>query len=87
MFRILADQTVIYLFSQRKVKKEYFDEIKNGLTLNKEGKAVLIEALNGILEKSIRYKGKNIKNKNIIQFECHGIANRLIKAESPKAES
>ena len=82
MFRILADTTVVYLFSQRKVKKEYFDKIKNGLSLNKDGKALLIEALNNTLEKSIRYKGRNIKNKNIIQFECHAIANALIKGEA-----
>ncbi|MFQ6084423.1 MAG: CRISPR-associated endonuclease Cas1 [Candidatus Aminicenantia bacterium] len=79
MFRIWVDETVIYLFSSRKVKKEYFDEIKNGLSLNKEGKAILIEALNNTFEKNIRYRGRNIKVKNIIQFECHRIANDLIK--------
>ncbi|MGR3319525.1 MAG: CRISPR-associated endonuclease Cas1 [Candidatus Anammoxibacter sp.] len=79
MFRIFADQTVVYLFSQRQIKQEYFDKIKNGLTLNKEGKAVLIEAINKTLDKSVRYKGRNIKNKNIIQFECHAIANGIIK--------
>jgi CRISPR-associated protein Cas1 len=79
MFRILADQTVVYLFSQRKVKKEFFDQVEGGLTLNKEGKAQLIESLNQTLEKSIRYRGRNIKNRDIIQFECHRIANSLIK--------
>lgn len=81
MFRIFAEQTVIYLFSQRKVKKEHFDPIKGGLTLNKEGKAVLIEALNNTLENTVRYRGRNIKNRDIIQFECHRIANNLIKEE------
>ena len=79
MFRILVDKTVFYLFSKRKVKKEYFDQIKNGLSLNQEGKAVLISALNEILEKKAKYRGRNIKNRNIIQFECHRIANNLIK--------
>lgn len=81
MFRIFVDQTVVYLFSQRQVKQEYFDKIKNGLTLNKEGKAVLIEALNKTFDKSVRYKGRNIKNKNIIQFECHAIANGIIQCK------
>lgn len=49
------------------------------MTLNKEGKAVLIEALNENLEKTVRYRGRNIKNRDIIQFECHRIANNLIK--------
>lgn len=78
-FRILADQTVVYLISGRKIKVECFDKIKNGLSLNKEGKAVLIEALNNTFEKTVRYRGRNIKNRDIIQFECHRIANSLIK--------
>lgn len=72
---------VVYLFSQRRVKKEYFDPVKGGLTLNKEGKAILISALNETLEKTVRYRGRNIKNRDIIQFECHRIANNLIKEE------
>lgn len=79
MFRMFAEETVIYLFSGRKVKVEYFDEGKGGLTLNKEGKAVLIEALNGTLDDSVRYRGRNIQKRNVIQFECHRIANELIK--------
>lgn len=78
MFRIFAEQTVVYLLSQRKIKKECFDSAKGGLTLNKEGKAVLIEGLNNVLEKRVRYRGRNIKNRDIIQFECHRIANQLI---------
>ncbi len=81
MFRIFAERTVVHLFSQRKIKKEYFDPIKGGLTLNKEGKAALIETLNNTLEKTVRYRGRNIKNRDTIQFECHRIANRLIKEE------
>jgi CRISPR-associated protein Cas1 len=78
-FRILVDQTVVYFISGRKVKSEYFDKLKNGLTLNREGKAVLIEALNNTFEKTVRYRGRNIKNRNIIQFEAHRIANSLIR--------
>jgi CRISPR-associated protein Cas1 len=79
MFRIFAEETVVYLFSGRKVKVEYFDEVKGGFTLNKEGKAILIEALNKTLDETVRYKGRNIQKRNIIQFECHRIANELIK--------
>lgn len=81
MFRTFVDETVVHLFSKRKVKEEYFDKIQNneGLSLNKEGKAVLIEALNETFEKTIKYKGRNIKTKNVVQFECHRIANGLIK--------
>lgn len=81
MFRIFAEETVVYLFSGRKAKVEYFDKVKGGLTLNKDGKAVLIEALNKTLDETMRYKGRNIQKRNIIQFECHSIANRLIREE------
>jgi len=78
LFRIFVDKTVIYLFSQRKVKKEYFSKLHNGMSLNKEGKTLLIEALNNNFDKKVRYRGRNIKTKDIIQFECHHFANRLI---------
>jgi CRISP-associated protein Cas1 len=79
LFRVYADQTVVYLFSQRKVKQDFLDEIKGGFTLNKEGKAVLISTLNETLEKTQRYRGRNIKNRDTIQYECHSIANSFIK--------
>ncbi len=79
MYRVFAEEPVIYLFSGRKVKVEYFDEVKGGFTLNKDGKAVLIEALNKNLDETMRYKGRNIRKRNIIQFDCHRIANELIQ--------
>ncbi len=78
-FRIWADETVINLFAGRKVKQEHFDTLKNGFTLNKDGKAVLIESLSKFLDESIRYSGRNIKREDVMQFECHRIANGLIK--------
>ncbi len=78
-FRPLVDRTVIHLFSKRKVKKEHFDKIRGGLTLNQAGKTLLITAYNEMMDKSVRYRGRNIKNRNIIQFECHHIANSFIK--------
>lgn len=77
-YRIWGDETVVNLFASRKVKAEYFDAIPNGFTLNKDGKAVLLTALNEFLGESIRYRGRNIKRDSIIQFDCHRIANQLI---------
>lgn len=78
-YRIWADETVINMFAGRKVKTEHFDKIPNGLTLNKEGKAELLASYNNYLDESIRYNNRNIKRNNIIQFDCHRIANELIK--------
>lgn len=79
MYRIHVDRSVVNLFSKRQVKDEHFDIIPNGLTLNKEGKAVLIQAINATFDKEISYRGRNIKVRNTIQYECHRIANNLIK--------
>lgn len=79
MFRTYVDEVVVHLFSKRKVKEKYFDKIENGLTLNKEGKALLIEALNNNFEKTVKYRGRNVCVKNTIQLESHRIANSLIK--------
>ncbi len=78
-YRIWADETVVNLFASRKVKADMFDKIPNGFILNKEGKAVLLTALNSHLDGSVRYRGRNIKRENIIQFDCHRIANALIR--------
>jgi len=80
MFRIYVDETVLYLFSRKLVKEKYFDKIPNGLSLNKNGKVVLMDYLNRTFEKTVKYKGRNIRVKNIIPFECHEIANKLIKS-------
>lgn len=77
-FRIWADETVINLFAGRKVLQDHFDKLENGYTLNKEGKAMLVQAFTEYLDEAIRYSGRNIKRGDIIQFECHKIANNLI---------
>ncbi|MDZ7361958.1 MAG: CRISPR-associated endonuclease Cas1 [candidate division KSB1 bacterium] len=80
-YRIWAEETTVYLFSQRQVKKELFDKIQNGLTLNKEGKQVVIAAFNERLDTAIRHKGRNITRRNIIQFDCQTFAQELLKID------
>lgn len=79
MFRIYADETVVYLFSRRMVKDEHFEPLEQGVGLSKAGKAALIEALNKRFEETILYRGRNVKVRNTIQMECHRIANSLIR--------
>jgi CRISPR-associated protein Cas1 len=67
------------LFSKKQVHEGLFDKIPGGLYMNKDGKAVLITAINETLDKDIDYNGRNVKIRNIIQMECHSIANSLIK--------
>ena len=80
-YRIWGEETTVYLFSQRQVKKEMFDKIQNGLTLNKDGKQVVIAAFNERLDTAIRYKGRNISRRNIIQLDCQAFAQELLKID------
>lgn len=79
MFRIYIDRTVMNLFSKKQVHDGLFDKIPGGLYMNKDGKAVLISALNETFDREVEYNGRNVKVRNTIQLECHSIANSLIK--------
>lgn len=79
IFRIYVDETVVYLFSRRMVKDEFFEPLKQGMGLSKDGKAALIEALNKTFDETVLYRGRNVKRRNTIQMECHRIANGLIR--------
>lgn len=78
-YRIMVETTVFRLLSARKVNKAHTDEITNGITLNKDGKELLVTALNGYMEsETIRYKGRNQTRANALQQDAHTFANGLI---------
>jgi CRISPR-associated protein Cas1 len=78
-YRIFVEKAVFRLFTGKKVNKAHTDPITNGCTLNKEGKVLLIEALNHHLEEdTIRYKGRNLTRSHAMQLDAHNFANTLI---------
>ena len=77
-YRIWSDETVVGLFAARQVKQDMFDKLHNGLTLNKQGKAVLMERLGAYLDEGIRHGNRNVKRRDSVQLDCHRIANDLI---------
>jgi CRISPR-associated protein Cas1 len=77
-YRHLAWRTVFSMFSRKKINKSYFDNIKNGLKLNQDGKKSLLEDFTERLNKKVLYKNRKISNLDIIQFDCHEVANYLI---------
>lgn len=77
-YRIFAEETVLNLFSRKQVKKSLFDELKNGYTLNKEGKIALMTEYNEFLDGTILYRGRKIKRRDTIQFDLHQLANTWI---------
>lgn len=81
-FRIYADRVVFKLFSKKMVNNKMFDNIREGCTLNKEGKRLLFDENSKFYEKVVRFGNKNMKQSHTIQAFCHKFANSLIKVES-----
>ncbi len=78
-YRIFADNIVFKLFSAKKVNKAHTTDITNGISLNAEGKALLMAAFTTYMdEDSIRHNGKNQTRTNIIQHDAHAYAQILI---------
>jgi len=78
-YRIYAEETVVGLFAARQVTQKLFDPYLNGLTLNADGKKILLERYNGYLDEAVRYSGRNIKRRDIVQFDLHKFAKELVK--------
>lgn len=78
IFRINVDRVVMNLFVSKKVKTEFFDEVPGGVMLNKEGKAVLITALNEMFETKVKVGRRTVTIRSSIPLECHHIANSMI---------
>jgi len=85
-YRIYAEETVLGLFSARKITQKLFDPYLNGLTLNTEGKKVLLEKYNQFLDEAVRYSGRNIKRRDIVQFDLHKFAKELVKSYGKESE-
>lgn len=78
-YRIHAEHCVFTLFSTKKVKKSFFNEIKGGVTLNSEGKPFLVEHfIKYIEQQNIRHRGRNQTRMNALQMDAHTFANSLI---------
>jgi CRISPR-associated protein Cas1 len=83
-FRIFAEQTAVYLFTGKKMKDEYFDAGEQAVSLNTNGKPVVVEAMNKHLDETVRYRRKNVKRRHILQHEAHRLANILLVEEGEK---
>ncbi len=82
-YRIYAIEVVFKLFSAKKVKQSHTDKIKNGYSLNKEGKEILITAFNNFFDvDTILYKGRRQTRSNAILADARSYANSLIKNNS-----
>jgi len=77
-FRINADKMVFHLFSKKLVNEKMYDKIKDGYSLNKDGKRLFFDEYSKYYDKIIRFGNKNMKRKDSIGAFCHKFANSLL---------
>ena len=66
------------------MRQDHTDIIANGVSLNKEGKVLLMEHFNQYLEEEkVRYKGRQQSRAATLQFDAHQFANELIGKSEP----
>ncbi|MDY6992585.1 MAG: hypothetical protein SVR94_08285, partial [Pseudomonadota bacterium] len=58
----------------------------NGLTLDKPGKAVLIERFEELLATQHPYKNRKIQCRDQVQLECQALASTLLKDRGDEAD-
>lgn len=79
-YRINVEKTVFKLFSAKRVNQSHTDPITNGVSLNQEGKRLLVENFNQYFEEdNHRYLGRNQTRSNALQMDAHRFANSLLK--------
>jgi CRISPR-associated protein Cas1 len=79
-YRNWIDQTILGLFSKKAITKDLFKKLANGISLGDDGKKILIPAVNEFLDKSVLYKGKNSRRRDIIQLDLHNFAQKVLKS-------
>lgn len=79
-YRIIADEAVFKLFSAKKVNDKHCENITNGISLNAEGKNLLVQHFFKFFdEDKIKHKNRNQTRSNAMQLDAHHFANQLIK--------
>ncbi|MCD6354459.1 MAG: CRISPR-associated endonuclease Cas1 [Prolixibacteraceae bacterium] len=78
-YRIWADEVIFKLFSAKKVNDSHTSPVTRGVTLNDEGKALLVQHFFKFFdEEKIRYKNRNQARSNILQLDAHALAQQFL---------
>ena len=86
-YRIFADEVVFRLFSGKKVNKSHVEAHTQGVSINAEGKKLLVEAYNKFFDDDpIRHRNRNQTRSNIIQLDAHVFANTMLDNEDKKGD-
>ena len=85
-FRVIADRTVLKLFTGRRFKQADFETTQNGVLLRPDARALLVQTLNERLDQRVdtpiksaaKKRTRRIRRRDAIQAEAHTFANRLL---------
>ncbi|GAB4424250.1 MAG: CRISPR-associated endonuclease Cas1 [Bacteroidia bacterium] len=78
-YRIHAERVVFRMFAGKQVRQSHFDAITNGVSLNGEGKAALVELFFAyVRDEKVRHRNRNLSRIHAMQLEAHRFANGLI---------
>ncbi len=80
----MPNRSLSIFLQGKRCKDEYFDTKNRAVSLNQSGKPVVVEAMNRHLDESVRYRGKNVKRRHILQHQAHRLANVLLSDEGEK---
>jgi CRISPR-associated protein Cas1 len=78
-YRPLVEKPVFHLFSGRTAKEDHCEEVPGGYTLNKDGKAALMEALDEELDRVVLHDHRKLKNRDTVLHDAHRTAHRLLE--------
>lgn len=79
-YRVGVDRVVFKLFAAKRINQAHTVEIANGISIQKEGKVLLVEKLNDHWEgQKIRHNRRNQTRANAMQQDAHEVAMQLIK--------
>jgi len=80
-YRVYVERVVVHLFSTKKINRSMIEDLENGVTLNKEGKGCLLDALSAAFEKKYQYRNRLVTLKHRIQLDAHRTAALLLEGE------
>lgn len=86
-YRSLVDHVVFRLFSGKKINAAHYGDLAGGITLEKPGKEILIEALGNYLDgEKVRHHRRNRSRMNGMLADAHRFAQELLEVDDKELE-
>lgn len=86
-FRNYGIEFNYWIYRRKLVKKSYFEYSKNGVTMSKSGKDFILNQFNLYLNRSERYKEKDVKREEIIKLEAYSFGDLILKLSEEMSQN